>query len=309
MNKWCRMSGSAKQRLRTNGTLYLLLLPAILFYAIFHYAPMGGVAIAFQDYNLFKGMAASPWVGFKHFQNFFSSIYFGRLIKNTLLLNIYTIIFSFPVPILFALLLSEIRFEKSKKLIQSFCCIPHFLSVVVLCSILSMIFSPTYGIAGRLQQLAGSTTPVNYIKTNDWFRTIYISSGIWQNTGWNSLVFYSAILNIDPSLHEAAIIDGATRRQRARYITIPTIMPTIIMMLLLSVGRIMNVGFEKVYLLQTPSTYEVSDVISTYVYRMGLTQNQFSFASAVGLFNSIVSLLIVGISNFASNKFSETSLW
>lgn len=302
-------NGYRRQRLKVNATLYVFLLPAILFYAIFCYAPMGGLVIAFQNYNLFRGIAASPWVGFKHFSNFFNSIYFGRLIRNTLLLNVLHILFAFPISVLFALLLSEVRAEKTKKLVQSVTCLPHFLSTVVLCSLLNMIFSPSYGIFGRLQQAAGVITPVNYIKTLSGFRPVYILSGIWQNTGWNSLVFYSAILNIDPSLYEAATIDGATRGQKARYITIPMIVPTIVMMFLLQVGRIMNVGFEKVFLLQTASTYEVSDVISTYVYRTGLTSNQFSFATAVGLFNSLVTLVIVAISNTLSRRLTETSLW
>ena len=302
--------GSAiKQRkLMINITLWLFLLPAVLFYAIFHYGAMFGVIIAFQDYNLFRGILESPWVGFRHFRAFFDSIYFVRLIRNTILLNFYGLLFGFPLTITFAILLNEVRISRLRSSIQMVSYLPNFISIVVKCSMIRLFLSPTTGILASFQR--SIDVPVsNLLMDPSWFRTIFVSSGIWQTLGWSSIIFYAALSNINPELYEAASIDGANRFHKIIRISLPSILPTIIMMLLLQLGQFMNVSFEKVMLLYAPVTFETADVISTYVFRSGLINQQFSFATAVGLFNSVVTLALIVTCNTISRRSTGTSLW
>jgi putative aldouronate transport system permease protein len=291
-----------------NITLYLFLLPAIVYYVVFHYMPMYGALIAFQDFNPFRGMAGSPWVGLKHFKDFFGGVYFLRLLRNTMLLSVYGLIFGFPMPIIFALLLNEVKSTKFRSTIQSLSYMPHFVSTVILCGLVVQFLAPNTGLIARvIQTFAGE--PVNILYRSEWFRTIYIASGIWQGVGWGSIIYFAALTSINPSLYEAAGMDGASRIQKMFHISLPGLMPTMVTLLILDLGRLLNVGYEKVILLYNTSTYETADIISTYVYRSGLISQQYSFAAAVGLFNSAVGLVLVISSNYASRRLASQSLW
>ena len=291
-----------------NITLYLFLLPALIYYAIFHYAPMYGALIAFQEYNPFRGMSGSPWVGFTHFEAFFGGVFFFRLLRNTILLSLYGLIFGFPMPIIFALLLNEVKSKKYRSTIQSLSYMPHFVSTVIICGLILQFLAPNTGlIAGIFEFFTQS--PVDLLANPGWFRPIYIISGIWQGMGWGSIIYFAALSTINPSLYEAADIDGASRLQKMFHISLPGLLPTIITLLILDLGRILNVGFEKVLLLYRTTTYETADIISTYVYRSGLINQQFSFAAAVGLFNSLVGLVLVLASNYAARRIANQSLW
>ena len=303
-----RRSGLRRRKMMTNITLWLFLLPGILFYAIFHYGAMFGVIIAFQDFNVFRGVFESPFVGLRHFRAFFDSIHFVRLIRNTVLINFYTLLFGFPLTVAFAVLLNEVRINRLRSAIQMVSYLPHFLSIVVKCSMIHLLLSPTTGVLAFVQR--SLDMPVsNLIMDPSWFRTIFVSSGIWQTLGWGSIIYYAALSNVNPELYEAASIDGANRWHKITRISLPSILPTIIMMLLLQLGQFMNVSFEKVMLLYSPATFETADVISTYVFRSGLLNQQFSFATAVGLFNSIVTLALIITCNTISKRATDTSLW
>ncbi|MCL2320095.1 MAG: ABC transporter permease subunit [Treponema sp.] len=291
-----------------NVTLYLFLFPAVIYYAIFHYAPMYGALIAFQDYNPFRGMSESPWVGLKHFEAFFGGVYFVRLLRNTVLLSLYGLIFSFPMPIIFAILLNEVKSKKYRSTIQSLSYLPHFVSTVIICGLIVQFLAPNTGLIARVFE-SFAKSPVDLLDQAKWFRTIYIVSGIWQTMGWGSIIYFAALSTINLSLYEAADIDGAGRFQKIMHISLPGLLPTIITLLILDIGRILNVGFEKVMLLYRSSTYETADVISTYVYRSGLISQQYSFAAAVGLFNSLVGLILVLASNYSAKRIANQSLW
>jgi len=291
-----------------NITLYLFLLPAFVYYIIFHYAPMYGALIAFQDYNPFAGMSNSPWVGFKHFRDFFGGVYFFRLLRNTLLISVYGLIFGFPMPIIFALLLNEVKSKKFRTTIQTISYMPHFISVVILCGLIVQFLAPNTGLIAKiLEGFLGY--PINVLEFSSWFRPIYIGSGIWQSMGWGSIIYFAALTSINPSLYEAADIDGASRIQKMVHISLPGLLPTIVTLLILNMGNLLSVGFEKVMLLYRTATYETADVISTYVYRSGLIAQQYSFATAVGLFNSAVGLILVLSANYAAKRISSQSLW
>ena len=297
-------------RLWRERYLWLMILPVVVYFIIFSYVPMYGVTIAFKEYNvglgILKSPRANPW--YKHFAQFFQSIYCWRLIRNTLLLNIYTLIFSFPVPILFAILLNEIRNIKLRRVMQTVSYMPHFLSTVIVVGILVNFLSLGDGIVNVfITKLGGQ--PIDFIGSTRWFRTIYVASGIWQGFGWNSIIYLAAITSISVELYESARLDGCSRFKEIVYITLPSIAPTIIILLILRFGSMMSVGFEKVYLLYTPRTYEVADVISTYVYRAGLTNAQFSFSTAVDFFNSVINLTLLLAVNRISRSVSETSLF
>lgn len=290
--------------------LWLMILPVVVYYIVFSYIPMYGVTIAFKEYNVGLGILGSPWASpwYKHLLQFFRSIYCWRLIRNTLLINIYTLIFSFPVPIVFAILLNEVGNMKLRRVIQTVSYMPHFLSTVIVVGILINFLSLGDGIINVfIRRLGGQ--PIDFIGSSRWFRTIYISSGIWQSFGWNSIIYLAAITSINTELYESARLDGCSRFKEIVYITIPSIAPTIIILLILRFGSMMSVGFEKVYLLYSPRTYEVSDVISTYVYRAGMTNAQFSFSTAVDLFNSMINLILLLLVNRLSRSLSETSLF
>ncbi|RAV12457.1 ABC transporter permease [Paenibacillus contaminans] len=288
--------------------IWLLLSPVLVYYAVFHYAPMYGVIIAFKEYSPVKGIWGSPWVGLEWFQEFFNSVYFGRLLLNTLKLSLYGILWGFPVPILFALLLNELKQGMFKKVVQTVSYLPHFISIVVICGLVVSFVSPTTGIVNELLKQFGFA-PIHFLAEPEWFRTVYIGSGIWQSFGWNSIIFIAAIASINPELYEAAVTDGASRWEKMRYITLPGIFPTIMILLMLNFGSLLSVGFEKIILLYNPSTYETADVISTYVYRKGLLDSDFSFAAAVSLFNSVINFMLLVLFNRLSRKVTEVSLW
>ncbi len=307
------MRTSAKPRVskrqRKKGLILLtFMIPGLLFYLVFHYAPMYGTLIAFQDYNPFLGFAKSPWVGFKHFDEFFHSLYFWRLLKNTFLLSFENIIFSFPMPIIFALMMYEVKHNRLRSAIQSLSYFPYFISIVVLCGLIRNFTSPSTGVINALIEAVGGT-PIDFMSDPAWFRPIYIISGIWQGMGWNSIIYYATLTSVDVSLYEAADIDGANRLHKIRYISLPALMPTIITLLLVNLGNMMNVGFEKVMLLYSPATYNTADIISTYVYRSGMVSLQYSYAAAVGLFNSLIGICLIVIFNLLARRFTSTSLW
>lgn len=287
--------------------LLLMMLPGLIYYLVFHYAPMYGLIIAFKNY---KGGSiwAAPWVGLSWFKEIFSSFFFPRLIKNTLMISLYNLLFSFPIPIIFALILHEMRSKTFKRIVQTVSYLPHFISVVVVVGMLQAFLSTTDGIVNNIIRANGGNV-INFFGTSSWFRPLYIGSGIWQDFGWNSIIYLAALTNADIELYEAARMDGANRWQQTLHISLPSILPTVIILLIMQLGRTMSVGYEKIILMYTPATYEVADVISTYVYRRGIVGGQFSFASAMGLFNSIVNMALLISFNFLSRRISEISLW
>ena len=289
--------------------LYVIMIPAVLFYIFFMYKPMWGLQIAFKDYKIFAGMDKSPWVGFKHFSAFLSSPYFGRNLKNTLLINFYGLLFGFPIPILLALMLNEVKNLYFKKTIQTLTYLPHFISIVVIAGIVVNFLSPTNGLVNILIEKLGGEK-VHFLIKKEYFRTIFITMNIWKEAGFNAIVYLAALSGIDPNLYEAAYVDGANKFKRIWHVTIPGIMPTIVVLLVLKIGGMLSVGYEAIILLYQPATYETADVISTYVYRMGLGEHaQYSYAAAVGLFNAVVSVILVMFANKVSKKLSGTSLW
>ncbi|MCK9252046.1 MAG: ABC transporter permease subunit [Clostridiales bacterium] len=293
--------------LRKNYDAYLLILPALLFYILFCYKPMAGAVIAFKDYIPAKGIWGSPWAGLKHFEAFFGSYYFQRLLLNTVVISLVSLVIGFPAPIVFALLLNEVRNMKFKRTVQTITYMPHFISLVVVCSLIR-IFTMDTGVIVQLLALFGFE-PVSLLTKSRYFVPVYVLSDIWQHIGWGSILYLSALSSIDPTHYEAAVIDGAGRWKQTLHVTLPGISSTIIIMFILRAGSIMNVGFEKIILLYNEGIYETSDVISTFVYRKGLEQFQWSYSGAVGLFNSIINFVIVIIVNKISRRVSETSLW
>lgn len=288
--------------------MHLMVLPAILYFLIFSYGPMYGLIIAFKDFSFTKGIWESPWVGFKHFRIFFESIYFKRLIKNTVLLSIYSLVFSFPIPIIFALLLNEVKNRRFRNTIQTVSYFPHFVSIVIVVGIMHTLLSPETGIINSFIGRLGFEK-IPFMQSKRWFRPLYVSSGIWQSFGWNSIVYLAALTAVSPELYEAAEIDGAGRFQLVWYISLPSILPTIVILFILAVGGIMNVGYEKVMLMYNPGIYEVADVISTYVYRKSIEGGEFSFGTAIGLFNNIINFFLIIMANKISKSVSDISLW
>jgi len=289
-------------------SLYVLVIPVVIWYILFEYKPMYGVVIAFQDYRPRRGISGSEWVGLKHFKDFVSSFFFGRTVKNTLIISLTNIIFGFPAPIIFALLLNEIKNLKFKKLVQTISYMPHFISMVVFTSMIRVFVSNNGFITGILNVLF-DVPKKSLLTMQEYFVPIHVLSGIWQGLGWGAIIYIAALANVDQELYDAASIDGANRWKQTIHVTIPSIMPTIIIMLLLRLGGIMSVGYEKIILLYNEGIYEVSDVISTYVYRKGLQEFQYSFSAAVGLFNTAINFALIMIFNKISKKISEVSLW
>lgn len=305
-------AGSGKNRpfikdILKNKYVYLMLLPVVLYYIIFWYWPMYGAQIAFRDFSPGKGIWGSEWVGIQHFREFFNSRYFVRLLRNTLLLNVYDIIFGFPAPIILAILINEIRNDLFKRSIQTITYLPHFISMVVICGLITD-FAASDGVFNDILRAFGIDS-IPFLLRPEWFRTVYVSSEIWQTLGWNSIIFLAALVNIPAELYEAAKIDGAGKLKQLFHITIPSLVPTIVIMLILRMGKIMNVGMEKILLLYNPATYETADVISTFVYRKGILEMSFSYSTAVGLFNSVISFILVVTVNRISRKLTESSLW
>lgn len=296
------------KRIKEERFLLLLVSPAVLYFIIFHYVPMYGILIAFKDFSITDGIIGSDWAGLKYFQQFFDSYYFWRLMRNTLLISFYSLIWAFPIPIIFALVLNEFRDGLFKRTVQTVTYFPHFISVVIVVGIMVNFLSPINGVINNLLDLFGINA-INFMNDPGWFRTLFIGSNIWQEFGWGSIIYLAALAGINPELYEASKIDGANRWHQLIYITLPSIAPTIIILLILNVGQLMNVGFEKIILMYSPSTYETADVISTYVYRQGILSSQYSFGAAVGFFNSIINLILLVSANFISRKVTNNSLW
>lgn len=295
------------KHVRSYIPLYMLLLPTLIFYLLFCYKPMYGVLIAFKDFEPATGFSSSPWVGLKHFKTFFESYYFARVMKNTVIISGASILFCFPAPIILALLMNEIKSSKFKKTVQSITYIPHFISLITICGMIK-VFTGGNGIVTNIVGFFGGSRE-SLLNNPDYFVPIYIISDIWQGIGWGTIVYLAALTGVDQELYEAAATDGAGRLRQVWHITLPCILPTIITMFLLRMGSALTVGYEKIILLYNYATYETADVISSFVYRSGLQESQWSFSTAVGLFNSVINLIFLVVSNTISKKLTETSLW
>lgn len=288
--------------------VYLLLLPTLAYFVIFCYAPMYGAQIAFKDFTPVKGILGSPWVGFKHFVRFFENPYFWEILRNTFFISLYSLVAGFPLPILFAIMLNYQKTLWFKKCVQTVSFAPHFISTVVIVGMLKLFTSPSSGVFNEIIKLFGGQ-PVHFLAEPGMFYSIYVWSGIWQSFGWGAIIYIGALAGINPELHEAAIVDGASVIRRIWHVDIPGIAPTIITLLIMNTGSILSVGYEKIYLMQNSLNSSMSEVISTYVYKQGLVKSQYSFSSAVGLFNSLVNFTFLVIVNAISRKVSETSLF
>ncbi len=299
--------GILKKDLIKNRNVYIMLFPVVLYYLIFHYQPMYGAQIAFKDFSPIKGILGSPWIGLDNFKDFFNAYYFWRIIRNTLLLSVYNIVFGFPAPIILALLINELRSKLFSRTVQTVTYLPHFISMVVICGII-IDFTSRDGVVNNLMNAVGINS-IPFMIQPEWFRFIYVSTDIWQEIGWGSIIYLAALSGIDQELYEACKIDGGGRFRQLLSITIPGIAPTIIIMLILRLGKVMSIGTEKVLLLYNPNTYETADVISTFVYRKGLIEMSYSYSSAVGLFNSLINFTLLVTVNKLSKRVSETSLW
>lgn len=302
-----RFAARAKKDWIRNRSVYLMVIPVILFYILFHYKPMYGTIMAFMDYSPRLGFAGSEWIGFDNFVRFFNSPYFYQLLRNTLLLSVYGIIFGFPAPIILALLLNEVKSTKFKKVVQTVTYLPHFISLVVVTGIIKD-FTMSTGLITDIVVFFGGERQ-SLIQNPDLYRTIYIVSDIWQGIGWGSIIYLSALAGVDEQLYEAASIDGAGRWKQLLNVTIPGITPTIITMLIMKLGQVLGSNYEKTILLYNEATYETADVISSYVYRVGLLDRDWGYSAAIGLFNSVINLLLLLAANKISKKVSETSLW
>lgn len=299
---------SFRDVLRRDKYLVLMIIPAFMLFAVFSYLPMFGIVMSFQDFVPGRGFLGSRWVGLKWFKYFVSSVYFGRLLRNTVLLSVYSLLFGMPMTILFALLLNELRSRTFKRIVQTVTYLPYFISTVIMVSILQMLLSYPRGVVNSALSAIG-LTEINFFQEAGWFRTLYIGSGIWQGLGWNSILYLAALTSINPDLYEAAYMDGANRLQQMWHISLPGMMNTIVTMLILSLGGIFSVGYEKVYLMYNPVTMDQADVISTYVYRTGLESMRYSYASAIGLFNSVINFAVLLLANTLSRKITEIGLW
>ncbi len=293
--------------IKRNKMIYLMLLPVVAYFVIFKYVPLFGIQIAFKNFSPFKGILGSPWVGLDNFKSFFESYYFVRLLKNTLLISIFDIIAGFPAPIIFALLLNEIRNKRFKSTVQTISYLPHFISTVVVGGMILDFFSRN-GVVNNILNIFGIET-ISFMSSPEWFRPIFIGTNIWQHMGWSSIIYLAALSGVDVQLYEAATIDGANRFKQVLYVTIPSILPTVIIMLILRLGSIMTVGFEKIMLLYNPAIYDTADVISTFVYRKGILESSYSYSTAIDLFNSVINFTLLVLVNKFSKKVSETSLW
>lgn len=287
--------------------LWIIVLPGVIWYAIFTYGPMYGLVIAFEQYSPGRGILGGPWVGLKWFEQFFSSQFAWPLIRNTLLLSIYGLAFSFPIPIILAIMLNEVRSNKFKQFAQTVSYLPHFISTVIIVGMIVNFLAPD-GLINNIITLLGGQSK-NFMVMPEWFRTIYISSGVWQSAGWSSIIYLAAISGIDAQLYEAATVDGASRLRQIWNVTLPCILPTIVILLIMNVGNILSIGYEKIILMYNPATYETADVINTYVYRRGIGGGEFSFGAAVGLFQSVVNLIVLVSANTVSRRVNGTSLW
>lgn len=289
--------------------LYMLLIPGLIWFIIFKYLPMFGLVIAFKDFSFSKGVFGSDWVGLKNFKYiFFSHPDFFNILRNTILISLYKLIFGFPMPIILALMLNEVRNLKFKRMLQTSVYFPHFVSWVIFGGIIIQFLSPSYGIVNELLKLTGRE-PIFFMSEEKYFRSIVVLSDIWKDAGWGTIIYLAAITGIDQELYEAATIDGANKWQKTIRITLPCISETIVVLLLLNTGKILNVGFDQIFVLYNPTTYSVGDVISTYIYRIGIGNGRFSLTTAIGLFQSVVGLILIVLTNNFSKKISGKSIW
>ncbi len=295
--------------MRRNWLLYVFLLPAVIYMGIFLYAPMYGLVIAFKDFTASKGILGSPWVGTKWFELFFTSPRFWQILKNTLILSVYSLIVGFPLPVILALMINDIRNLRFKRFTQTVTYMPYFISTVVLVGMMSVLFSPKSGVVNAILAHMGGSGETFFMGESRYFRHMYVWSGVWQSMGWNSIIYIAALTGVSQELHEAAKIDGANKIQRILHVDLPAILPTMIILLIMNCGSILNVGYEKVYLLQNSLNTPVSEVISTYIYKIGLQQQKFSYSTAIGLFNNIVNFMVLVTVNKFSRKVSGTGLW
>ena len=306
------VKGKRKERIslqiRNNWQLYLMVLPAVVYFFIFHYMPMYGVQIAFRDYKITQGFMGSAWVGLKHFKTFFDAYYFKRLLSNTLVLNLYGLLWGFPMPLILAIMLNRVRNEKCKKFMQTSIYVPHFISTVVLAGMLYIFLSPSSGIFNVVREAVG-LKGIDFMSKSSAFRTIYIASGIWQGAGFSSILYIASLAGVDPGLYEAAEIDGASIWQKIRYIDLPAILPTAMMVLILDCGSMFSSNTDKALLLQTSGNMATSDIIGVYVYNVGLEGGQFSYTSAIGLFINVINFIMIITVNKISTKLSNTGLF
>lgn len=289
--------------------LQLMIIPALIWYIIFCYGPMYGVIIAFKEFNMRLGIWNSPFVGFEQFERFLTHPYFWRLLRNTLLLSLYSFIFAFPIPIVFALLLNEVRNLTFKKFVQTVSYLPHFISMVAIVGMIVMMLSPSSGFVNKILTSVLGIDPIYFMAEQKWFRPIYILSGIWQGTGWSAIIYLAALSGIDQEQYEAVAIDGGGRFKQLWHITLPGIKPTIVILFILNLGSLFSVGYEKIILMYSPITYETADVISTFVYRVGLFDAKYSYSTAIGLLNSVINLILLVAANRMARKFADFSLW
>ncbi|MFC7677415.1 ABC transporter permease [Paenibacillus sp. GCM10028914] len=296
------------KKMLAHWPLYVLILPPIIYVAIFSYVPMYGVLLAFKQYKLLEGIIGSPWVGFSHFEQFFSSPSSWRIIKNTILISLYSLVAGFPLPILLAVALNEVRVQWFKKSVQMLTYAPYFISSVVLVGIVMQVLDPRIGLINQFIQLFGGD-PINFMGDPQSFRSIYVWMGIWQGTGYGAIIYLAALAGVSKDLQEASIIDGASKVRRIWHVDLPSIRSTIVILLVLSIGGIMSVGFETIYLMQNNLNLSVSEIISTYVYKVGLINSNYGFSTAIGLFNSIINLILLIIANFTARKLTDSGLW
>ncbi|WP_054956765.1 ABC transporter permease [Paenibacillus dakarensis] len=296
------------RRMLRSWQLYVLLLPLILYFIIFQYAPMYGLQIAFKDFRAVDGIWGSPWVGFEHFERFFQSYQFWNTLKNTLLINLYELVFAFPIAIIFALMLNQVTRLRFKKWAQTITYAPHFISTVVLVGMMFIFLNPRTGMINNMIAFFGGDR-INFFGEADWFKPIYVISEIWQTTGWSAIIYLAALTAVDPQLHEAAIMDGANKLQRVRHIDVPTIMPVIMILLILRMGHFASLGFSKVLLMQNSLNIDSSEVIQTYVYKTGLVGAQYSYSAAIGLFDNIINLILLLATNQLAKKMKQQTLF
>lgn len=296
------------KRIITKYEFYIMLAIPFIWYIVFKYVPMYGIQIAFKDFSATRGIIGSPWAGFHHFERFFESSYFWELLWNTLSLSLYSLLFGFPVPILLALLIYEINGKRMKKWLQNVTYIPHFLSLVVIVGMLNVFLDPDTGKVNQLLSLLG-VDPIPFMRKAEWFQTVFVSSDIWQHMGWSSIIYLAALTGIDPTQYEAAKMDGASRFQRLLHISLPGMLPTIVIMFILQVGHLMDIGFEKVLLMQNPINASKGEILATFVYKNGIQQGQFSYTAAAGLFNSVIDFILLILVNSWARKKTDSSLW
>ena len=296
------------QRMKENWELWLFVLPGLVITFIFSYVPLYGITIAFQRFSANKGFFGSPWVGFDHFIRFFESPYFVTTLTNTFIIRLYSLVVGFPIPIILALMLNSFTHKRYRKMIQTVTYAPNFISVVVMCGMLILFLSPSTGFVNKIIGVFG-ISPINFMGEVGMWRHIYVWSGVWQSTGWNSVIYFAALAGVSPEYHEAAIVDGASKFQRVIYIDFPCILPTATILLIMNCGSILSVGFEKAFALQNDLNLQVSEIISTYVYKVGLIQNDMSYSTAINLFNSVINAILLILVNWVSDKLSGNSLW